>query len=96
MTREQIEIAIRTVLAAETTALGISDKLFTQDGLFSLLASSEHERRALVKTPLFRQAQKRFRELQFKEAEAFQVATGNMNGIALGTEYAMKLERVAN
>jgi hypothetical protein len=64
--------------------------------MFSLLAANEDERRALVKTPLFRQAHTHFRELQFKEAEAFQVATANLNDVALGKEYAMKLERVAN
>lgn len=95
MTREQIEAAVRTVLADESTALGISDKLFTPDGLFSRLASNEAERKAMVKTPLFQQAQKRFRELQFKEAEAFQTATANMQDANVGNEYAFKLERVA-
>jgi len=78
MTREQIESAVRTVLAEENSALGISDNLFTPDGLFSRLAGNETERKAMVKSPLFQQAQKRFRELQFKEAEAFQAATANM------------------
>ena len=65
MTPQQIEQEILKVLAEEHTAVGISDKLFTPDGLFSLLASSKEERRAMVRTPLFAQAQTRFRELQF-------------------------------
>jgi hypothetical protein len=81
------------VLTEENTAVGISDKLFTPDGLFSLLASTEEERRAMVQTPLFKRAQKRFRELQFKEAEEFRLATANMQGSELGKHYAVKVER---
>lgn len=93
MTPQQVEQEILAVLAQENTAVGISDKLFTPDGLFSRLASTEVERRAMVQAPLFRQAQKRFRELQFKEAEEFQRATATMQGTELGKHYAVKIER---
>src|SRR6478609_7275232 len=75
MNRQQIEQEILKVLDEEQTAVGISGKLFTPDGLFSLLATSEEERRTLVQSELFKKSQKRFRELQFKEAEQFQQAT---------------------
>lgn len=93
MNRQQIEQEIARVLAQETTAVGISDRLFTPDGLFSKLASTEEERRTMVQTPLFRQAQKRFRELQFKEAEEFRTAVSNLQETDLGKKYAVKIER---
>jgi hypothetical protein len=93
MNRQQIEQEILKVLDEEQTAVGISDKLFTPDGLFSLLATSEEERRTLVQSELFKKSQKRFRELQFKEAEQFQQATSNLQGTSLGNNYAVKIER---
>ncbi|MSU80415.1 MAG: hypothetical protein EXS16_20300 [Gemmataceae bacterium] len=62
---QQVEAKILQILAEETTAFGISDRLFTADGRFSLLASNEEERRIMVRTPLFKRTQQRFRELQF-------------------------------
>ena len=93
MAPHQIEQEILKVLAEEHTAVGISDKLFTPDGLFSLLATTEQERRIMVRTPLFKQAQKRFRELQFKEAEEFRQVTSRLNGTELEKHYAVRVER---
>lgn len=92
MSRQQVEQQILVVLAEEKTAVGISDKLFTPNGLFSRLASNEEERRVLVKTPLFQKAQQRFRELQFKEAEEFRQAVSNIQGTELAQHYALKVE----
>ena len=71
MDKERLEQEIREALAQETTAIALSEKLFSPDGLFSRLASTEDERKVLVRSPLFKAAQKRFRELQFKEADTF-------------------------
>jgi hypothetical protein len=94
MTPQQIEQEILNVLAESTTAVGISDKLFTPDGLFSRLASTEEERRAMVQTPLFKQAQRRFRELQFKEAAEFQQAVAPLQATELGNGYRVTIERI--
>ncbi len=94
MTHQQVEARILEVLGDETTAVGLSDRLFTADGLFSLLASNEDERRAMVRTPLFKQAQKRFRELQFKEAEQFGHAVANIQGANLSTQRREKSEQL--
>jgi hypothetical protein len=93
MTPQQIEDAILKVLADETTAVGISEKLFTPDGLFSLLGSTEEERRAMVQTPLFKKAQKRFRELQFKEADEFRQVVAGLENTQMGKNYRLKVER---
>lgn len=93
MNRQQIEQEILKVLSEETTAVGISDKLFTPDGLFSLLASTEVERRALVQSDLYKKAQKCFRELQFMEAEEFRKSTSALTSTNLGKNYAVKIER---
>ena len=71
MTREQVEQKIREVVATETSAIRLSNILFTPDGLFSHLAADEAERRVLVATPLFREALHRFTELQEIEVDEF-------------------------
>jgi len=69
--REQIEEQIRQLLATETSGILLSNRLFAPGGLFGRLASTEDERRAVVHSPLFRQAQARISELQRKEAAEF-------------------------
>ncbi len=69
--KESVEQAIRAALAEETTAIALSEKLFSPGGLFSRLATSDEERRALVRGPLFKAAQQRFRELQLRDGQAF-------------------------
>jgi len=69
--REKAEIQIKAAVEQETQAAALSDKLFSPGGLFSRLASSEEERAILVRSSLFRDAQKRFRELQYAEAAEF-------------------------
>jgi len=67
----EIEREIAQVLSTETSAIAVSDKLFAVDGLFHRLAANKEERKVLVKSPLFRRAQRRFRELQYQEAAEF-------------------------
>ena len=69
MTREQVEQKIREVLATETSAVRLSNTLFTPTGLFSHLATDDAERATLVDSPLFREALERFLDLQEQEAE---------------------------
>src|SRR5437016_1127071 len=61
---EAIEKRIRAVLATETNAMALSHQLFRQGGLFSQMAPTPEERRALVNMPLFHEAQARLNELQ--------------------------------
>ena len=62
--QEKIEAQIRNVLATETGSIAFSEKLFSRDGLFGLLAHNREEREALVQTPLFQEAQRRLSDLQ--------------------------------
>jgi Uma2 family endonuclease len=66
--REQVEHQIAEVLATETNAISLSDKLFRPDGLFNQLAETEQERRTVAQSPLFQQAQRRLTELQRSES----------------------------
>jgi hypothetical protein len=69
--REQIEQQIRELLATESQALLLSDKLFSPSGLFSQLASTEQERRTIARSTLFKEAQWRLTALQQAEAATF-------------------------
>jgi hypothetical protein len=70
-TRDEIEQAIREALASETQAMALSQRLFAPDGLFSRLGATENERRSVVQSPLFQEAQRRLSELQRHEAAEF-------------------------
>jgi hypothetical protein len=91
MTPAQIQEAIQNIVATATSAAALSDRLFSPDGLFNCLATTADERRRLVGTPLFREAQKRFRELQLQEAALFKEAVREAK-IAF-SEYEVKVER---
>lgn len=67
----KIEEEIREILAHETDAITLSNKLFSPNGLFNELANTVEERRAVARTPLFKEAQHRLTELQSREAAAF-------------------------
>ena len=65
--REELEGAIRTLLATEQHAVLLSNKLFSPPGgLFCRLAvgTTEVQRREIVSGELFRSAQRRIRELE--------------------------------
>jgi hypothetical protein len=91
--REQVEEQVREVLATETQAITLSDKLFSPNGLFSQLAGTLEERRALVRSPLFTRAQDRFRELQYQEAAAFAQTVQHARAALPEGSYRVKLER---
>ena len=88
--REKAEQQIRETLANESQAIPLSNKLFSPDGLFSRLADTEEERRVLVQSPLFRQAQRRFRELQRTEAREFTRAMEQFQAAVPQGEHLLK------
>lgn len=70
--RQQLEAEIRNILATETDSVLLSNKLFSQDGLFGRLAKSEQERRKVAQSTLFKQAQERLMTLRQQELAARQ------------------------
>jgi len=65
--REQLEVEIRQLLATETHAIRLSNKLFSPpDGLFSRigLPLTPDQRREVAGGELFKGAQQRIRELE--------------------------------
>jgi hypothetical protein len=89
--RERIEEQIRELLANESRAIFLSDKLFRPEGLFSQLAETEEERRSVVQSPLFKQAQKRLLVLQHQEAAEFKRVVEQAQGALPETGYLFKL-----
>jgi hypothetical protein len=67
-TRDQTETEIRRLLATETSAIRLSNALFTPGGLFSQLYSTADEKKAVIASPLFQEANRRLSELQLQEA----------------------------
>jgi hypothetical protein len=90
--REQIEQRICEILATETRAVPLSEKLFSQtEGLFGRLAATEEERQRVARSPLFRQALHRLSELQQQEREILERVVHQVEGI-LPEGYALRLE----
>jgi hypothetical protein len=92
--RDEIEQQIRDVLSRESHAIPLSNQLFSPDGLFSRLAATEEERRSLVQSPLFREAKRRFLELQQAEAKEFARVVEQAEAAEPMAKYLHKLERV--
>ena len=87
--KELVEAEIQAALTEETSALSLSEKLFSPGALFSRLASTEEERRVVVRSTLFHDAQARFRQLQFQEADLF------AHVVSIVPEgYMVKIERI--
>ena len=90
--RERLEEQIREVLMTETTAIRLSDRLFSPGGLFSQLANEESERRLLVQSPLFQEAQQRLSLLEQKEAAEFARAVEQARAALPESDYRLKIE----
>jgi hypothetical protein len=71
MNAEEAIQQIQEALATETSAIKLSNRLFSPQGLFQWLAATDEQRKQLVTAPLFHAAQRRLRELQHREAAAF-------------------------
>ncbi|MSU80414.1 MAG: hypothetical protein EXS16_20295 [Gemmataceae bacterium] len=69
MDSHEIENQIRDLLATESNCWTLSDKLFGPGGLFSLLGPTIEDRKRVGRSPLFKDAQKRIRELQRQRAQ---------------------------
>lgn len=72
MNREEIEKQIRDLLLAETNYWVLSDKLFGPQGLFGKMGDTVAERKIIGRSPLFREAQKRIRDMEYEIAERLQ------------------------
>jgi hypothetical protein len=92
--REGIEADIRQILESEGIAAILSEKLFGPAGLFSLLAPTDAERRVIVRSELFRQAQARFHTLQQGEAAAFTRAVEEAEAAFPARGHRLKLEHL--
>jgi hypothetical protein len=66
--RDQVEAEIRQLLATETSAVRLSNALFSPGGLFSRLYATPAEKKAVINSPLFDEANRRLSELQVQEA----------------------------
>ena len=66
--RDEVEAEIRRLLGAESSAIRLSNALFTPGGLFSKLYSTPDEKKAVLNSPLFDEANRRLSELQLQEA----------------------------
>ncbi|MBM3992636.1 MAG: hypothetical protein FJ303_00540 [Planctomycetes bacterium] len=71
MTSNEIEAQIRYLLATEMNPWTLSDKLFGPTGLFGLLGPTLEERKRVGRSPIFKEAQKRIRELERQQAASF-------------------------
>jgi hypothetical protein len=94
MSPAEAERQIRELLVTETRATTLSNKLFTPDGLFNQIAHNDEERRELVTTDLWRDAQARLRELQYQEAAALAEATKVIHERLPSSAYRIWLEPI--
>lgn len=90
--RERVEQQILEILATEMSAIPLSRKLFSPDGLFSKLARTKEERRELVQTDLFKKAQRRLTMLQQEEATAFTRTVQQLHDALPDGSYRLKME----
>ena len=81
MTREELERQIQELLATEADPVALSNALFSQSGLFALLAITEEERRILTQSSLFREANQRVMEMELEEAQPLLEATEKIKAI---------------
>ena len=94
--RERVEQQIGEVLATETRAIPLSNKLFSPAGLVNELVRVGEDRRIVARSPLFKQAQRRLTELQKKEAAEFSRAVQPVQATMPESGYRVKLERAEN
>lgn len=90
-TRDEIEAEIRRLLTTETSAVRLSNALFTPGGLFGKLYSTPAEKKAVVDSPLFDEANRRLSELQLQEAGRLQKPEKPVVLPAVGTIHVEQL-----
>src|SRR5262245_37156627 len=90
--RASIEDEIRHLLSSETDGLVLFNKLFQQGtGLFTKLASNEAERRLLVQSTLFREAQDRAHDLLERDEALLDQVEGFANQHAPGVQLGLAI-----
>ena len=72
MNPQEIEKEIRELLATEVSYWVLSDKLFGPNGLFGKMGATVEERKIVGRSPLFKEAQKRIRDMEYAIAERLQ------------------------
>jgi hypothetical protein len=92
--QERIETEIRKVLATESSAIRLSNKLFSPEGLFNQVARTAEDRRAVIQTSLFREAQKKLAELREREAAEFARAVDEAQVALPAGEYRLRVEPI--
>lgn len=92
--REQIEAEIRELIRTESRTVTLSNKLFAPDGLFSRLASTEDEQRIVGKSALFKEAQRRIRELENKDAAALRTASAQAHAQLPNADFRVRFEPI--
>ena len=92
MDQEAIEKQIREVLATEKNAIPLSNKLVSQGGLFGQLGPTYADRQQVVRSPLFKEAQARVRELEKREAKVFAEAARLLEEALPKSGYRLRLE----
>lgn len=90
-TRDQVEAEIRRILATETSAVRLSNALFTPGGLFNQLYTTPAEKKAVVDSPLFDEANRRLSELQLQEADRLKKPEKPVVVPAVGTVHVEQL-----
>ncbi len=93
--KQRIEAQIRQVIAAEASAILLSDKLFSPGGLFNQLARTEEERRVVVQSSLFKEAQERLATLRRHEAAEFVRIVEKAQAAVPDGDFLLKLGRAA-
>jgi hypothetical protein len=93
--RDEIEQQIREALATATSAILLSNQLFSPEGLFNQLATTQAGRQVVVESALFKQAQQRMMELRKIEAAEFARVVEQAQTGAPAEGFLLKLERAA-
>ncbi len=72
MDTKTLERKVASLLRKDTSAVKLSEELFGTRGVFAQAGKTRKQREALVKRPIFRQAQARLTEIQAREAAQFE------------------------
>jgi hypothetical protein len=91
MTRDEIETEIRRLISTETSAIRFSNALFTPGGLFSKLFGNPVEKKAVINSPLFDEANRRLSELQLEESNRLKRPEKPVVLPAIGTVHVEQL-----
>jgi len=83
-TKAELEAEIRSVLATETSASRLSSKLFGPGGLIRQLYSTPDEKKAVMHSVLFREANRRVSDLQRAEFAKLESATSPLTASVTG------------